>query len=143
MTRARGSSDLIVSSTRAGVTTLRMNMPARLNGWTHPMMETLKASFAAAARDEACQALILTGTDPYYCAGVNLGAAVKLAHPRVLHAPLFERSVPLLVAQEEAHALAHLRRALADAAALVKTAAKLIGDASRPSRYSRLARKAW
>ena len=29
-----GSSDLILTSTRDGVTTLTMNMPKRLNGWT-------------------------------------------------------------------------------------------------------------
>lgn len=98
MNRPETSSDLIVSSTRKGVTTLRMNMPARLNGWTQPMMETLKASFAAAAQDEGCQALILTGTDPYYCAGVNLGATVKLAHPRVLHGLIVEHNQALFEA---------------------------------------------
>jgi Delta3-Delta2-enoyl-CoA isomerase len=29
--------------------------------------------------------LILTGTDPYYCAGVNLSATIKPMHPKKLH----------------------------------------------------------
>ncbi|PIE17095.1 MAG: crotonase [Proteobacteria bacterium] len=77
--------DLILTSTRNAVTTLKMNNPARLNGWTAPMMERLKAELARAQRDDACKALILTGTDPYYCAGVNLGGTLKLTHPRKLH----------------------------------------------------------
>ena len=29
--------------------------------------------------------LILTGADPYYCAGVNLSATIKPMHPKKLH----------------------------------------------------------
>lgn len=78
-------SDLILSSTHDGVTTLTMNMPKRLNGWTGPMMEALKTAFATAAQSAATQVVILTGADPYYCAGVNLGATIQIAHPRELH----------------------------------------------------------
>jgi peroxisomal 3,2-trans-enoyl-CoA isomerase len=98
MTQATSPSELILTSSENGVTTLKMNQPARLNGWTAPMMEQLKASLAQAATDEGCQALILTGADPYYCAGVNLGAAIKLAHPRVLHALIVEHNQALFEA---------------------------------------------
>ena len=98
MTRATSPSELILTSSENGVTTLKMNQPARLNGWTAPMMERLKASLAQAAIDEGCRALILTGADPYYCAGVNLGAAIKLAHPRVLHALIVEHNQALFEA---------------------------------------------
>lgn len=87
--------DLILSSTRDGVTTLTMNNPARLNGWTAPMMDALKANLAQAADDDGCEALILTGADPYYCAGVNLGGTLKLAHPRKLHALIIEHNQAL------------------------------------------------
>jgi len=40
--------DLIIWSARNGVTTLTMNLPKRLNGWTMPMMEALKAALARA-----------------------------------------------------------------------------------------------
>ncbi|MEM7156174.1 MAG: enoyl-CoA hydratase/isomerase family protein [Myxococcota bacterium] len=87
--------DLILKKTTRGVTTLTMNNPARLNGWTANMIDALKASFAAAAKDEETKALIFTGTDPYYCAGVNLGATIKLGHPKALHAFIVEHNQAL------------------------------------------------
>lgn len=80
------SDDLILYATDGGVTTLTMNMPKRLNGWTASMMTALRGAMERAASDDATQAIILTGADPYYCAGVNLGAAFKPAHPKTLHA---------------------------------------------------------
>jgi len=69
-----------------GVTTLVMNRPARLNGWTLEMMNALKDAFSNAAQDAEIRVLILTGADPYYCAGVNLAATMRLGHPRKLRA---------------------------------------------------------
>jgi Delta3-Delta2-enoyl-CoA isomerase len=69
-----------------------MNMPRRLNGWTADMMESLKAALNAAATDDAVGALILTGSDPYYCAGVNLGATLQLGHPKTLHGLIVEHN---------------------------------------------------
>ena len=77
---------LIRSTTKNRVTTLTMNMPARLNGWTMEMMSALKAALHAAADDAQTGAVILTGTDPYYSAGVNLGATIRPSHPATLHA---------------------------------------------------------
>ena len=85
-------SDLILESTQAGVTTLTMNLPRRLNGWTLEMMEALEQGLARAAADEQTKALILTGMDPYYCAGVNLSATIRLDHPRKLRAMIIEHN---------------------------------------------------
>ena len=87
--------DLIIWSARNGVTTLTMNLPKRLNGWTMPMMEALKAALARAEQDEASRAVVLTGADPYYCAGVNLSATIQLGHPRDLHAAIVEHNAAL------------------------------------------------
>jgi enoyl-CoA hydratase/carnithine racemase len=78
-----------------GVTTLTMNMPKRLNGWTREMMDALKESFSAAAQDDETNVLVLTGVDPYYCAGVNLSAVIRLDHPRKLHAMIVEHNQAL------------------------------------------------
>jgi len=86
------STELVVRSHLDGVTTLRMNNPRRLNGWTRPMMEAVSAAFDAAAADDATRAVVLTGADPYYCAGVNLSAAIGLQHPRKLHAFIRENN---------------------------------------------------
>jgi enoyl-CoA hydratase/carnithine racemase len=93
--RAAPPSDLILSSTVNGVTTLTMNHPARLNGWTAKMIDSLKASMRAAASDDATRVVILTGADPYYCAGVNLSSTLRLGHPRALHAMIVEHNQAL------------------------------------------------
>ena len=67
-----------------------MNTPERLNGWTMQMMDALKEGFRVAARDDDTRVLVLTGADPYYCAGVNLSATLRPMHPRKLHAMILE-----------------------------------------------------
>lgn len=78
------ASDLVLWSTTNRVTTLTMNLPRRLNGWTAEMIVALQGALARAGRDEGTAAVILTGADPYYSAGVNLGGTIKLQHPRKL-----------------------------------------------------------
>jgi peroxisomal 3,2-trans-enoyl-CoA isomerase len=86
---------LVRRSHREGVTTLTMNMPSRLNGWTMDMMNALQAAFRREAADEDTKAVILTGTDPYYSAGVNLGGTLELRHPRELRALIIEHNQEL------------------------------------------------
>ncbi len=87
--------DLLTYKTEDGVTTLTMNNPARLNGWTVEMIEALEAGLARAALDDATRAVILTGAGKYYSAGVNLGGSLKLEHPRRLHAFIVEKTQAL------------------------------------------------
>ncbi len=86
MNQSLGDNPLIITGKRDGVTTLTMNRPERLNGWTMEMMEALKENLRIAALDAETSVLVLTGSDPYYCAGVNLSAILRLDHPRKLHA---------------------------------------------------------
>jgi len=76
----------ILMHQQAGVTTLTMNTPERLNGWTKEMMDALKEAFHTAALDDGTKVLVLTGAGPYYCAGVNLAATLRPMHPRKLRA---------------------------------------------------------
>ena len=85
----------ILMQKREGVTTLTMNTPARLNGWTQQMMDALKVCLSAAAHDDETRVLVLTGADPYYCAGVNLAGTLRLGHPRKLHALIVENNQAL------------------------------------------------
>jgi len=80
----------ILKHKQDGVTTLTMNTPERLNGWTLKMMDALKEGFRVAARDDDTSVLVLTGADPYYCAGVNLSATLRPMHPRKLRAMIVE-----------------------------------------------------
>ncbi len=85
----------ILTLKRDGVTTLTMNRPARLNGWTGEMMDALKENLNVAARDDQTKVVVLTGTDPYYCAGVNLSATLRLGHPRKLRAMIVQQNQAL------------------------------------------------
>ena len=91
---ARGA-NLVLKESSDGVTTLTMNTPARLNGWTAQMMDALKDAFMIAVGDAETKVLILTGSDPYFCAGVNLSATLRLGHPRKLHAMIVEHNQAL------------------------------------------------
>jgi len=76
----------ILTNKQDGVTILTMNTPERLNGWTKEMMDALKEGFNTASLDDETKVLVLTGADPYYCAGVNLAATLRPMHPRKLRA---------------------------------------------------------
>ena len=86
---------LILSSTKNSVTTLTMNDPKKLNGWSGPMMITLRHLFDKHAADDQTKVLVLTGTDPYYCAGVNLSATMKPMHPKKLHSLIYSNNKAL------------------------------------------------
>lgn len=78
-----------------GILTLTMNRPKRLNGWTRQMMDAIRDAFKAAAENDQVRVVILTGVDPYYCAGVNLAGTLRLAPPRQLHAMIVEHNQAL------------------------------------------------
>ena len=86
---------LLSDTTDDGITTLTMNNPRRLNGWTIEMIDALERAMKRATSDERTKALILTGAGDYYCAGVNLGATVRPQHPAKLHAMIIERNQAL------------------------------------------------
>jgi len=85
---------LIVHS-HDGITTLTMNTPKRLNGWTGEMMDAIKSALINASVDDSTHVVILTGTDPYYCAGVNLSATLQMEHPRKMHAKIVKHNQAL------------------------------------------------
>ena len=88
-------SELILRALSNGVLTLTMNMPRKLNGWTAAMMDAMKTALNDAAVSPDVKAVILTGADPYYCAGVNLGATLQLGHPKTLHKLIVEHNQAL------------------------------------------------
>ncbi len=78
------SEELVRTTTSEGVRTLIMNNPRRLNGWTFEMMHALRDALGAAADAEDVGAVVLTGADPYYSAGVNLSSTIGIDHPKKL-----------------------------------------------------------
>lgn len=64
--------DGLVVSTTGGVATVRLDRPARRNALSAPMIEGLRKAMASSDADPAVHAVVLTGTDPAFCAGLDL-----------------------------------------------------------------------
>lgn len=77
----RQFSDIVLTNTMNNVTTITMNMPEKLNGWTEPMLKAVQASVLQARKEPECKVIILTGAGDYYCAGVNLAGVLKIMAP--------------------------------------------------------------
>jgi enoyl-CoA hydratase/carnithine racemase len=50
---------------------IRLNRPEKHNAITRAMATDLRAALTAAADDDACRVLVLTGTGPTYCSGAD------------------------------------------------------------------------
>jgi len=57
----------------AGVAVLTLNRPRARNALTGGLIRRLRAALAEADRDDEVGAIILTGADPAFCAGLDLG----------------------------------------------------------------------
>lgn len=82
----------IQSYFKAGVATIMMNKPKKLNGWTTEMMDAFAMAFKSAAKNEQVKTVIFTGAGEYYSAGVNLGGTLKLMAPKKLHRLIVEHN---------------------------------------------------
>ena len=54
-------------------------------------MMILLCRFKEVSSDPDTKVVVLTGSDPYYCAGVNLSATIQPMHPKKLHDMIFTR----------------------------------------------------
>ncbi len=66
------SDTLLLREDRAGIATLTMNSPERLNALSDAMLAALKNSFTALMQDGATRVVILKGAGKAFCAGHDL-----------------------------------------------------------------------
>lgn len=59
------------------VRVLTLNRPQARNALSHDLIRALYAALKAADADEEVLAVVLTGTDPAFCAGVDLKEAAR------------------------------------------------------------------
>ncbi|MGC2566845.1 MAG: enoyl-CoA hydratase [Mycobacterium sp.] len=69
---------LVLRDDAGPVRVLTMNRPAARNALSPALIETLYASLREADDDPAVRAVVLTGADPAFCAGVDLKEAQRL-----------------------------------------------------------------
>ena len=86
------TNDLVLTERKKRVTRVKMNNPKRLNGWTVTMLTSLFRTLDDLAEDEDTEVVVLTGSDPYYCAGASLSEHFKLMHPRKFHTFIAEQN---------------------------------------------------
>lgn len=71
-------SDLLIS-TIDGTRTIALNRPAKRNALSLALQEALVSALTAADQDDAVHAVVLTGTDPAFCAGVDFTDTSRFA----------------------------------------------------------------
>jgi enoyl-CoA hydratase/carnithine racemase len=64
----------------AGILTITLNRPDKLNAFTMAMAEELIEAFRRASADDAVRAVVVTGAGRAFCAGMDLNEASPLDH---------------------------------------------------------------
>ncbi|MGH3583094.1 MAG: enoyl-CoA hydratase-related protein, partial [Mycobacterium sp.] len=67
----------ILTSDHGAVRLLTLNRPEARNALNRELIRALYAALTEADADEAVRAVVLTGTDPAFCAGVDLKEAAR------------------------------------------------------------------
>ena len=73
MTQTATLAETVLTSLEAGVLTLTLNRPDKLNSFNEEMHLALRAGFQRAADDREVRAVLLTGSGRGFCAGQDLG----------------------------------------------------------------------
>lgn len=63
---------VLLQRVEAGVAVLTLNRPSARNALNSELMAALATAMQAAEADDAVDAIVLTGTDPAFCAGLDL-----------------------------------------------------------------------
>ena len=69
------ASDLVGYDTRGPAAIIRLNNPAHRNPMSKDLLDQLSAAVTRASADVAVRAIIITGTGPAFCAGMDLTEA--------------------------------------------------------------------
>src|SRR5690349_23311025 len=70
-------SDSVIRTDHGPVRTLTLNRPDARNALNRDLIRALYAALKEADADESVRAVVLTGTDPAFCAGVDLKEAAR------------------------------------------------------------------
>ncbi|MGH1487948.1 MAG: enoyl-CoA hydratase [Acidimicrobiales bacterium] len=74
---------VVLMSVVDGVATITLNRPESRNAINGPLRQAMRQSFKAAEADPAVSVIVLTGTDPAFCAGLDLREVGK-GNPEVI-----------------------------------------------------------
>ncbi|HLN10385.1 MAG TPA: enoyl-CoA hydratase [Xanthobacteraceae bacterium] len=63
----------------AGIATITLNRPERLNAWTAVMDDEVRAAMRGASDDEAVRVIVLTGAGRGFCSGADMGNLTEIS----------------------------------------------------------------
>lgn len=66
------STDLVLTEDHGAVRVITLNRPQARNALSRDLIRACYAALTAADADESVRAVVLTGADPAFCAGVDL-----------------------------------------------------------------------
>lgn len=69
--------DLVLTADHDGVRVITLNRPAARNALSRDLIRATYTALTAADDDDAVRAVVLTGADPAFCAGVDLKEAAR------------------------------------------------------------------
>jgi len=72
-------SDLVLLSLEGGVARLTLNRPDKVNAFTVPQHEALRAALDAVERYQDCRCLVMAGAGKGFCAGQDLNERIRPA----------------------------------------------------------------
>lgn len=97
MSEPRNPEDSVLLSERRGrVEILTLNRPRRRNALDTKLLRALETGFAAAEADPEVDVIVLTGTDPAFCGGVDLRELEESGRAPEMGAPLAGVDKPVI-----------------------------------------------
>lgn len=81
-TRSEAGEGRLIVERRGAVVTLTLNRPAKRNALDIPLCLAIGEQVAAFEADDGLRAMVITGADPAFCAGLDFGAFADASAPR-------------------------------------------------------------
>jgi enoyl-CoA hydratase len=86
--------ELVLVERGNGIAVLTLNRPEARNALSSALLERLRAALAEVDGDDSVQAVILTGADPAFCAGLDLKELSQASDSRLLDDPSEPDGIP-------------------------------------------------
>jgi enoyl-CoA hydratase len=87
---------VLLEEDRGRTRVLTLNRPQRRNALNTELLRALEDSFATAESDEGVDIIVLTGTDPAFCGGVDLRELEERGRPPEMGTPLAGVTKPVI-----------------------------------------------
>ncbi len=92
--REGASPDLVLVERGDGIAVITLNRPEARNALSSALLEALRRALAHVGSDDSVRAVILTGSDPAFCAGLDLKELSQRSDSSLLDDPAESEDIP-------------------------------------------------